>query len=253
MPIKRTRPRKRDGEEYRFRIDAWTPAKIPMLRLAEYMRELAQILGEPTQVHFRRLVRGSTVIVHQIEREAVPKVFERVSQVRLGEGPSEALRSYKAVNRLLREDNAVGALKNRKLLLRFPGREETQEAFAAVRQQGSLDGIITGVRGRDQTAHITLQDGERQISGCWTNRTIAKQLGAKLWEPVRLFGRGRWRRDEEGIWTLVDFKVEGFEPLDDAPLSDALANLRRIPTQWDDNAYKDLTMIRRGGNGNGGR
>jgi hypothetical protein len=223
-----------------------------MLRLAEYMRELAQILGEPTQVHFRRLARGSTVIVHEIEREAVPKVVERVSQVRRGEGPSEALRSYKETNRLLREDNAVGALRNGRLLLPFPGREERQEAFSAVRQHGSVDGVITGVRGRDQTAHILLQDGERQISGCWTNRGIAKQLGAMLWEPVRLFGRGRWKRDEEGAWTLLDFKVESFEPLDDTPLSSALADLRGIPTEWDDSAYIDLRVIRHGSNGSNG-
>ena len=35
------------GAEYRFSIDAYTPATMPMARLAEYMAQLALILGEP--------------------------------------------------------------------------------------------------------------------------------------------------------------------------------------------------------------
>ena len=241
--------------EYRFKIDAYTPAKFPMARLAEYMHQLALILGEPAQVHFRKLVRGSTVIVHEIEREAVPKVMDRVDGVRRGDGPSEALRAYKAANRMLREDNAVGSLKNGRVILPFPGKDEVREEYAVVRQHGFVDGVITGVRGRDQTAHIILQAEDRQIAGCWTSRVIAKQLGGMLWEPVRLYGRGRWKRDDEGVWELIDFKVESFDPLNDTPLSAALADLRKVPTEWGDNAYQELGMIRHGprANGNGSR
>ena len=254
MPRKPRVPRKENGEEYRFRVDAYSPAEIPMLRLAEYMQQLAQILGETTQVHFRRVARGSTVLVHQIEQEAVPKVRHRLSQVRSGEGPTEAQRAYRAANRLLREDNAVGDLRNghakntggSSVILRFPGRDEDKEEFAIVRQQGSFDGIVTGVSGKDTTAHILLLVEGQQISGFYTTRAIAKQIGAKFDDAVRLFGRGRWRRDNEGIWVLIDFKVESWAPLDDASLSDALADLRSIPTEWNDNAYAELDEIRHG-------
>lgn len=244
MPGKRKQTRKTGGEEYRFKIDAWTPTRIPMLRLAEYMRELAQILGEPTQVHFRRLVPGSTVIIHEIEREAVPKVVERVSQVRQGAGPTEARRAFRSTNRMLREDNATGALRAGALVLPFPGRDEAQEEFPSVRQYGSIDGVVTSVSGKDQTAHIILLAEGKQISGFYTNRALAKQLAAKWDEPVRLFGRGRWRRDSEGNWFLIDFKVESFDELSDVPLTVALAELRAIPTEWGDDAYSELEAIR---------
>jgi hypothetical protein len=254
MPRKPKRPRQSQGGEYRFKIDAYTPTTIPMLRLAEYMHQLAQILGEPAHVHFCRLAKGSTSILHTVEHEAIPKVRERISRLRQGDGPSEVLRAYKAANKLLREDNAVGALKLGAVVLPFPGIEEAQEEFASVRQQGFVDGIVTGVRGRDETVHITLQAEDKQISGCYTSRAIAKQLGAKLYEAVRLFGKGKWVRDSEGIWTIDDFKVESFEPLDEAPLTAALAGLRAIPTEWDDNAYGELGVIRHGPKGkrNGG-
>src|SRR5712692_9212888 len=91
--------------EYRFKITAYTPATIPMARLAEYMLEIASLLGEKDHVHFVRLLRGSTVLVHKIESEAVPKVEERLTSVRQGKAPSDAIQSIKNINRKLREDN----------------------------------------------------------------------------------------------------------------------------------------------------
>ncbi len=52
-----------------------------MARLAEYLHELAVILGEPRAVHFVRLDAGSTVIIHKVEQEAIPKVTDRVIAV----------------------------------------------------------------------------------------------------------------------------------------------------------------------------
>jgi len=225
-----------------------------MLRLAEYMHQLAEILGEPEHVHFRRIAKGSVDIRHAVDHEAIPKVRERVARLRRGDGPSEAQKAYKATNKMLRDDNAVGRLKVGAVILPFPGREESQEEFAAIRQRGFIDGIITGVRGRDETVHIILQAEDKQISGCYTNPVIGKQLCVRFREAVRLFGTGRWLRDSEGDWSLINFKVDGFDPLDEAPLSAALTNLRAIPTELDDDAYSELLMIRQGpqGNRNGG-
>jgi hypothetical protein len=160
------------------------------------------------------------------------------------------------LNKLLRADNAVGVLRDsapRGVVIRFPGREQVEEKFT-VRQQGSVDGIVTGIRGRDSSIHITLQSEGQQISGCETTRAIGKQLGAKLFEPVRLFGRGRWSRDDEGTWTLEQFRIESFEALKDVPLTDALEVLRDIPTEWGDDAHTEIMEARKGPGGgkNGG-
>lgn len=255
MPQKKPpRSPRRDGGEYRFRIGAYTPKKIPMERLAQYMEAIAGILGEATQVHFRGLAPGSTVIRVWIEHEAAPKVHARVAQVKRGEGPADARRAYEAANRMLRDDNANGYLRSDAIVLPFPGRDATQEQFAAVRQQGFVEGKIVSVGGRDKTAHITLMVEEEPVSGFWTTLTIAKALAKRWHETVRLLGRGRWQRDAEGNWALLDFKIESFEPIEEAPLSKALERLRSIPTEWDDNAYAELDAIRHGPGGkmNGG-
>lgn len=244
--------------EYRFKIDAYSPDTMPMSRLAEYMSELSQMLGEKSSVHFERLEKGSTIIVHKVDREAVPKVRARVAAVKQDEGlTTDAAKAFRTINRMLRDDNAKGQWQDNKtgaVIIQFPGRDQTEEKFAAIRQQGSLDGIVTGIRGKDETIHVTIQAEGQQISGCYTTKAIAKQLGTKLFEPVRLFGRGRWARDSEGVWSLLDFKIENFEALTDVSLSKALAGLREIPTEWDDGSLKELGTIRDGPGGkrNGG-
>ena len=74
------------GTEYRFRIDAYSPETMPMARLAEYMAELALLLGEPSAVHFKRLARGSTVLVNSVDREAAPKVRQRAASAVYADG-----------------------------------------------------------------------------------------------------------------------------------------------------------------------
>lgn len=235
--------------EYRFKIDVYSPETMPMARLAQYMGELAQLLGEPAAVHFKRLARGSTILVHSVDREAVPKVRQRASSVRRGDAPQDALRAFKTLNKLLREDNAVGFLREKgtsAVVLKFPGRLTPEEKFAAVRQHGSIDGVINRIGGKDETIHVSLEMDGQQISGCYTSRAIAKELGHVLFDPVRLFGRGKWNRDGDGNWSLDEFKIESFEPLKDVPLSQALKELHSIPTEWADESYDELKTIRHG-------
>ncbi len=248
----------RGATEYRFKIDAYTPETIPMARLAQYMEQLALLLGEPSSVHFRKLTKGSTVINAKVDREAAPKVRERAVRVRAGDAPPEPMKAFATLNRYLRDDDAVGDLRDTSrhgVVISFPGRKLTQEKFPSVKQHGSIDGIITGIRGRDATAHVILQSEGQQLSGCEIrDRALAKQLAAKYLEPVRLFGRGKWTRDADGVWQLEDFKVESFQALDDASLSKAIEELRAIPVEWGDDEFDRLMTERHslGGKRNGG-
>lgn len=250
MPKKQSDRAHKAGTVYRFKIDAFTPDTMPMARLSEYMAQLAVLLGEPSAVHFQRLERGSTVLVHSIEREAVPKVRARASCVAKGEAPRDAVRAYRAINKLLRDDNAVGLLRERKVgraIIRFPGVEEAEERFVSVREHGSVDGTVIRVGGTDATIPVLLQAEDRVISGCYTeDRATAKRLAAKLFDPVRLWGKGRWSRDSEGTWSLVEFKVESFEDLSPRPLREAVNQLRTIESELDAESYGELRLIRHG-------
>lgn len=237
--------------EYRFSIDAYTPATIPMARLAEYMTHLAQVLGEPASVHFARLESGSTVLVQAVAREAIPKVRMRAESVRRGDGPRDAVRAYQTINKLLREDNGVGSLTEERtgVILAFPGREETEETYQAVRQDGSVDGRIIRVGGTQQQVPVILVVDGEEIAGCHADRHVAKQLAQKLFEYVRLYGTGRWRRDPEGSWSLVDFRVTNFEVLREGSLASVVTALREIAADIAPGAYEELDAIRHGPDG----
>jgi hypothetical protein len=225
---------------------------MPMARLAEYMSALAQMLGEPTAVHFDRLQAGSTNLLHKIEREAIPKVLDRADSVRRGDAAKETLDSFRAINRMLREDGARGFYRQedkRAKILMFPGRDEFIQRPLIIRQHGSMDGCLMRVGGIDATIHLTLQSEDRRIFGCWTTKAIGKRIARHLFEPVRVHGIGKWLRDIDGNWEVQDFKVEAFEELDALPLSQALSTLRAIPGEWGDNALEELDVIRHGNTG----
>ncbi len=126
--------RKPSAREFYFRIDAFTPSTIPMARLAEYMAGLAVILGEPASVHFVKLQRGSTILVHRVQSEAVPKVRDRARAVRRGDAPRDALRAYENINNMLLADNGTGELKERDaeaVIIPFPGERRARTRAAA--------------------------------------------------------------------------------------------------------------------------
>lgn len=236
------------GEEFRFRIEAYTPETIPMARLAEYLQELAAILGETNAVHFVRLEASSTVVVHKVEREAVPKVRDRATAVARHRGSRDAMRAYRAINKMLRQDNGAGTLQapTGAEIIRFPGIQEV-ERYGTVTQQCVVDGEVVRIGGTRERVPITLRSEDELIADCYTSRATAKRLAAHLFEPVRLFGNGRFAREDEGAWKLEYFVFETFAHLNDQSLSSVVEALRAIPGgEWGDDALDELRLIRRG-------
>src|SRR5215469_3602556 len=105
-----TMPRKTNSREFRFQIDAYSPDTIPLARLSQYLGDLARMMGETANVHLARIDKGSTVPVIRVDWEAEPKVRERIRAVKFNEGPLEAQRAFREINKKLVEDNANGVL-----------------------------------------------------------------------------------------------------------------------------------------------
>jgi hypothetical protein len=238
--------KKSKWELYRFRIDAYTPDTLPMARFATYLSELANMYGETPHVHFVRMEAGSSVMVHGIDRESVPKVMERTEAVKRDKGTVAEMRAYNRINHMLVEDNGTGVLmKARKHeIIRFPGREDQRFKFSSIQQQGEIDGEVIRIGGSQDIVPILLQVEGREISGCRARRSIAKDLARNLFEPVRLFGEGRWDRSADGEWTLVTFYVDRFEVLQESTLSQAVIALRGLQGDWGKNALHEILESR---------
>ena len=242
------------NNEYTFRIDAFTPDTLPMARLAEYMAALAELIGSQTSTHFVRLAPGSARVVARIDEQDATKVQRRLSIVEGPQAEPGVVKAFKALDDLLADDNAIGEVINPQgaVIIPFPGRNRPRPlAFPAFRQDGSLDGEIVSIGGKDKTAHIILRDGVITYSNIELTHALARELAPRLYGPkVRLVGRGRWERHPDGAWKLLSFTVDRYDVLDDAPLSEVLADIRGVPDNglMDDPAiYDELMSLRLGG------
>lgn len=206
-------------DDYELRVDAWTPASIPMARLAQYMAELARLLGHAESVHFLRLRKGSTRLESAHSPEAQDDVRSAISRL----------------DAMLREDNAVGQLsRGADNIIRFPGRELTQpERIGPLRQHTECDGVLVRIGGRDETAHAHLVDAEGRVWNCSVSREMARDMAHHLFgAPLRVSGTARWARAEHGEWMLLDFRASDFRVLNDERLGEAVARLRNVETDW---------------------
>lgn len=221
-----------------------------MARLAEYMADLAVMLGEPASVHFVRIDKGSAVLVQRVDDVAAPKVREQIERVRTGEGPADAMKAFRRTNDRLKADNSVGLLSQEGggEIIRFPGREaEEPVSFGAFNQDGTLDGKVIVVGGKADPVPVHIQQGD-VVYNCQASRDVARTLGQHLFmSELRLRGMGRWSRDPEGTWTMHRFTITSFEVLDEQPLSMVVAELRAIPGNgWDKVAdpWRELMDLR---------
>jgi len=225
-----------DQTEFDLRITAYTPETIPMERLAQYMLELAALMGNTAHVHFKKLRRGSTRLCAQVEQEDVPKVKERIASANRGNAPPDVLKAIRNINILLRDDGAHGALKQGSAqIYKFPGvDEQIPKRIGPIKEAGILDGEIVRVGGKDKTIHILLigPDGQ-EYKLVTTSRDVAKSMANHLYCPVRVTGIGTWGRNEEGVWELDSFSVQGFEPIDELSLIEAFAALQSVEgSKW---------------------
>ena len=197
-----------DDRHLIFYIDAYSPETIPMAKLAEYMADFAALLGKDNAVHFSGLNKGSTQLVARVEFEDVPKVTTRLNDIRRGTPPKDALKIFDQIDKRLANDNATGRIFVEGEdsvapveLLAFPGRDRPKaQSYGPFTQEGNLDGILIAVGGKDETVPLRLQNGKSTYSNCDTTRTVARELAKHLFEPVRIYGTGRWMRETDNSW-----------------------------------------------------
>jgi hypothetical protein len=239
--------------EYRFHIHAFTPETIPMKRLAEYMGDLANLLGHPHSVHFVRVdAANSLSLVHRVDTEDIPKVRERLQAIARDRdnAPSDAMAAYHALNVLLENDNTSAEIFAEDNVIEFPGRivpPPEPLIIGPIVQRDSLVGIPIMVGGKRDLVpvHLETANGPRV---CHTKRTIARRLGRYLFDDViKAVGEAKWIRTEQEGWLLEDFVIDDFDPTNDHDLDKSLEVIRKATEgNWSTNdPVGELLRLRR--------
>jgi hypothetical protein len=219
-------------KEYTFRIDAFTPESLPAARFAEYVRQLARFFGETANVHFKDLTAGSARLAVSVDEPARAKVRKRIDSVLTGNGTLEALSAQSEIDEMLANDNAIAELfgETGAVVLQFQGRTKPKPTIhGPFVQEGSVQGQLVRIGGQDRTSHAILQDGQNSVKNITLKRETAAQLAKYLYGPtLRLFGKGKYFRVDDGDWRMEGFTVTSFNVLDDRPLSEIIHELQEV-------------------------
>jgi hypothetical protein len=245
-----------DAIRLSFKIDAFQPDSIPMARLAEYMSDLAALIGEKDSVHFVEVKDGCVQLIHKVAFTAYPKVEERTRAVREGDAPDEAMNAFRALNKKLAQDNTFASYAPlddevaAAVVLDFPGINQPKPVtLAPVEQPGSIVGVVQGVGGKSYVDNVPVYiDTGEWVYSCAATRAVAKELGRYiLGEERRFDGTALWQRDEDGAWTLKKFTIRTHEPLEASTLSETVDQLRAIPSDLSEipDPWGDIMRSRR--------
>jgi hypothetical protein len=245
-------------DEYRFKIaNSFTPETLPMDRLAEYISAYANLLGELPNVHFQNIEAGSSVLVARVDNHALPKVYERIKGLKNGTATADTLKAFECLDEMLRKDNATGEIKaeNGELIIPFPGKSRPEPLiFGPIRQEGSLEGQVIRVGGKDQTIPVHLRDGDIIYSGLNANLELARKIIQHYLGPIlRVYGSGTWYREASGCWIVKNFKITDFEVLNDDPLEQVVAALRNIKGSTWHEVDDPVQAVRKDRHGSGDR
>lgn len=239
---------------FRFKIDAYFPDTMPLRRLAEYLSDLSDLFGEDKSVHLIRIESGSTVPVMLVEREAEPKILERLSAVGRKDAPPEAMRAAKSIDEKLRKDNAKGEILSPSgdNLIIFPGRERGEPlTYGPFNQLGVIIGTPIMVGGKNDPVPVHIE-AQGAVYDCLARRGVAKEIAPYLFtRTIRAEGAGRWTRRSSGEWEMVKFTIKSFTLLADNSLRDTIQKLRAIPAEWKnkEDPLGELANIRQGTDG----
>lgn len=219
---------------YALKIRGSDPASLPQSKLAEYLRELSTLLGDMPGIRFAGLVKGSAVL-----RSYVPPQDEQTVQVRLLEartipGSPPADQANK-VAKLLGRDGFRAELIDRKhnKVLDFIAPEAANQAMGevTVSDSGTIDGVVVGIQGADDTVHVRLRDSDGAESRViFRDLAQARELAHRFrGGPVRVHVHGTWKRSSDGVWTANNVYADRFEDLDETSALDVFEKLRAIP------------------------
>jgi hypothetical protein len=248
-------------KKFRFKIEAkihgeeMTPLNLPMARLAEYLADLADILGHRDFVHLISVEPGSAEPNFWIEPPAYDGAIARARSAQFGNGPREANEGFKRLNQKLKEDNgSAGIFEESQTtnIIEFPGvKLGANAAIKGIREQASVAGELRRIGGLDKTIHLQIRRADGDVVYVEADEMFGKQLEGRLFTYIRVSGIATWMRDTNGKWHLEKFRAQSFdpEPLINEPFGTTMETLKSLPgNKWGEveDPFDEWRKIRHG-------
>lgn len=229
----------RSNWDYALRIGGVTFETLGMARLAEYMARFAELLGPEARPTFAGAIKGS-VVLRAKDRGPAAALTRTRMRTAANDETAPARAPYEKLARLLRDDCARGSVvdKNEKNVIVFPlspAKELRDEREFIISDKADLDGVVVGVEGIDDTAHLGLQDPSTLVVyriQVRDMRLAREAAGFFRGEVIRVKVHGTWRRDGRG-WHPHSLYADAIERLDQSTAAEVFGQLHSIQgTGW---------------------
>jgi len=220
--------------DYALQIKGVSFNTLGLSRLADYMKEFALLLGEDARPTFAGAVKGSVVLRALDHGEHPVLTKSRVRQAALKEeSPGRA--AYEKITLLMSRDGARGQIVDHSdnVLATFsptkPANDEAPEII--IPDEGEIDGVVVGVSGADDTAHVRLQDTSGAIHSITVrDMTLARALATRFrGNSIRMHVHGTWKRTLAGAWEPHALYGDRFDDLDQSNAYETFLELAAIP------------------------
>jgi len=204
-----------------LKLDGTSPDKLPMNRLAKYLSALNELYGSADSVHFDKVSEGSACLNTWVDTESAYRdvVSRSLSLVQNNGKP------YQRLVELLSEDGLNGSIINSKddVIVIFP--KVSREVPLYVRKKTSIQGRLYSVGGKDDSIPVKIEGANGETYHCEATPALASELGAILFQFIRLNGEGDWER-KDNAWKLKKLKISSYEKMKKVSLKDAVKVMR---------------------------
>lgn len=217
-----------------FRMLKRNPDRVPMDRLGEYLRVFAELLGPENGPIFKGIQKASTGLRALIPDDRIKPAQARLKLVRT-QSDSRPARLAAELEAMLGADGIKEAQlldARQQVVLLFHGQAPANEVLVRVWQEGTVDGMVTGLVGADDTMHLHVRaldghDVKVLVRDEVLARDVLKHFRKGL---VRVLVRGHWVRGDFG-WHPETNKcvLRSFVVLDQSPLSEVLRDFAAVP------------------------
>lgn len=215
-----------------FKLKGKSPQDLPIDRLAQYMRALADLLGSSEKVRLSGLKAGSVEFGLAVDALHYPVLIERITTASNRDRASSTVRkAITQIEAMITEDGVTAEFRaGRTRLLHLHGySRENGVILGPLAQPFTVRGRIIGLEGKDATKHVRLQEygTGREFRGDFRRDDLGRKLARYLWgEVVELSGAARLLRYPDGIWQLQSFHIEDVVELDASSVSDVMHAMR---------------------------
>lgn len=243
-----------DFKIFTLHIEGVNIDNLALEDIAAYLADFSELLGKDVSPRYHSIKRGSLTLGAKVRADRAIDVRTRGFLLRTGDAPEEAVRAKDRISKRLgihRARKATLLDSDHTKVVEIPILRPSADSVEVpgLKRAGSLQGKAVRIGGIRDIVTVDIQDADGHVYPCRAKREIAKKLARKMFDQTfRVFGIGTWRRAPDGLWSVEDFNISEVEELDDEPLTEVMAQLRQIQSQWleRDDTFEELDRIRTG-------